>query len=269
MIQIVVQEWLARVTSFWVVFSYFLFLKLRGYRVRNLKLIRKRWRALLKEHPGPWLVCPNHLTMIDSFIVTYGLFSFFDHFRFYLQVPWNLPEKVNFYKNFFYSCALYLAKCIPIRRGGSREEVLGTLAKCHFLLKKGRALLIFPEGGRSRTGRVNRENCTYGVGRLLEEHPDCRVLCVYLRGDAQDNYSYFPADGDTFTMMIKPLVPVRKGLHGLRAQRDYARQVIETLARMEEVYFAVYRKRRRGFEHDGESGQERRSALHQSGIYVG
>lgn len=269
MIGVIIQEWMARLTSLAVVSGYFLFLKYKGYRVRNLKLVRKRWKALLKEHPGPWLICPNHLTMIDSFIVTYGLFSFFDHFRFYRWVPWNLPEKVNFYKNILYSCALYLAKCIPIRRGGSREEVLGTLSKCNFLLQKGRAILIFPEGGRSRTGRVNRENCTYGVGRFLEEHPDCRVLCVYLRGDSQKTYGYFPEDGDTFTMMIKPLVPVRKGLHGLRAQRDYARQVIDTLARMEEVYFAVYRKRHRRFAADGESGEEQRPRFHQTGIYVG
>ncbi|MCX7981761.1 MAG: 1-acyl-sn-glycerol-3-phosphate acyltransferase [Syntrophales bacterium] len=269
MTALIIQETLARVTSFFVVSAYFLFLKYKGYQVRNLRLIRKRWKALLREHPGPWLICPNHLTMIDSFLVTFGLFSFFDHFRYYRRIPWNLPEKVNFYKNVFYSCALYLAKCIPIRRGGSREEVLGTLAKCHCLLQKKRAILIFPEGGRSRTGRVNRENCTYGVGRFLEEHPDCRVLCVYLRGDHQISYSHLPKDGDTFTMMIKPLVPVRKGLHGLRAQRDYARQVIDTLAKMEEVYFAIYRKRHRGFDSPGESRQERRLEVHKAGIYLG
>jgi len=262
------QEWMARVTSFIVVSLYFLFLKSKGYRVRNVKVIRRKWRALLKEHPGPWLICPNHLTMIDSFIVTYGLFSFFGHFRDYLRVPWNLPEKVNFYKNIFYSCALYLAKCIPIRRGGSREEVLATLAKCHHLLQGGRSILIFPEGGRSRTGRINRENCTYGVGRFLEEHPDCRVLCVYLRGDAQETYSYFPKKGDTFTMMIKPFIPVRRGLHGLRAQRDYARQVIETLARMEEVYFAIHRKRPRRFDFSGEYRQEQGSQVYKASMHI-
>lgn len=268
MIALRLQEWVARVTSLIIVSLYFLFLKYRGYTMRDVTLLRKKWRQLMKEHPGPWIICPNHLTMIDSLIVTYGLFSFFDHFRYYMRVPWNLPEQVNFYKNFWLKCACYLAKCIPIRRGGSREEVLETLAKCHQLLREKKNLLIFPEGGRSRTGRINQENFTYGVGRFVDDHPDCRVLCVYLRGDDQVTYSYFPVRGERFTMLIEPFVPVRTGLQGLRAQRDYARQIIYVLARMEEKYFAMYRERYRRFDFRGEPREERESAVAESHMHV-
>ncbi len=41
--------------------------------------------------------------------------------------------------------------------------------------------MIFPEGGRTRTGRVDTEGFSYGVGRFVKEFPDLKVMCLYLR----------------------------------------------------------------------------------------
>ncbi len=100
------------------------------------------------------------------------------HILRFRRVPWNLPERDNFQRNIFLAVLCYLAKCLPVNRGGSREELQRLLEKCRRVLDWGQSLLIFPEGGRSRTGRVDRENFSYGVGRFLDENPE-------LPGDAR------------------------------------------------------------------------------------
>jgi 1-acyl-sn-glycerol-3-phosphate acyltransferase len=131
----------------------------------------------------------------------------------------------------------YLTKCIPVIRGGDREGVKQSLEKCVRILQKGQNLMIFPEGTRSRTGRVNTLDFTYNVGRWICQMDDVRVLCMYLRGDRQESYSDFPIHGETFTLMMEPCTPATS-LNGLRAHRDCARQIIEHLAEMEQRYFA-------------------------------
>ncbi len=112
----------------------------------------------------------------------------------------------------------YLLKCVPISRGGDRNAVKSTLEKIAYLLQRGETFLLFPEGTRSRGGRIDLENFQYGVGRLFSKAPDCRVMCVYLRGDGQDTYSNFPKYKETFTVKSEICHPVT-GLKGLRAQR--------------------------------------------------
>jgi 1-acyl-sn-glycerol-3-phosphate acyltransferase len=106
------------------------------------------------------------------------------------------------------------------------------MAKCEFLLAKNESLMIFPEGTRSRTGRIDPDSFSYGVGRLYLQIPDCRVMCIYLRGDRQSGFSRFPAPKQDFVMDVRSFSPRPSG-KGLRAQRDCARQIVETLVHME------------------------------------
>ncbi len=217
----------------------FLAVRLRKYRIRDLKRLRSEVARLQQEHEGPWLICPNHLTMIDSVLISYGLASLWGHILRFRRVPWNLPERRNFQSNIFLAVLCYLAKCLPVDRGGSREDLQRLLEKCRRVLKWRQSLLIFPEGGRSRTGRIYRENCSYSVGRFLDENRDCKVMLIYLRGDAQDVYGLMPRFGDQFTMNVEVFDPgSREGEGGRRVQRDYAERIIERLAGMEEEYFA-------------------------------
>lgn len=212
--------------------------RLRGYRIRDLKRIRAEVARLHREHEGPWLICPNHLTMIDSVLISYGLASLGSHILRFRRVPWNLPERDNFQRNIFLAVLCYLAKCLPVNRGGSREELQRLLDKCRRVLDWRQSLLIFPEGGRSRTGRVSRENFSYGVGRFVDENRDCRVMLVYLRGDGQETWGSLPRLGELFTMKVEVFDPGREEGGGLRLQREYARRITERLADMEEEYFA-------------------------------
>jgi 1-acyl-sn-glycerol-3-phosphate acyltransferase len=215
----------------------FLAIRMRGYRIRDLDRVRSEVARLHREHEGPWLICPNHLTMIDSVLISYGMASFFAHICRFKNVPWNLPERDNFQRNPFLAVLCYLAKCLPVNRGGSREELQRLFDKCRCVLGW-QSLLVFPEGGRSRTGRVDRENFSYGVGRFLDECPGCRVMLVYLRGDGQETFSTVPRMGECFTMKVEVFDPGSVDGAGLRLQREYARRIVERLAGMEEEYFA-------------------------------
>ena len=216
----------------------FVTIRLLGYRIRDLKRVRAEVARLQRVHEGPWLICPNHLTMIDSALISYGMFSLFGHFLHFNRVAWNLPERDNFQRNPVLATLCYLAKCLPVNRCGNRDELQKVLEKCLYLLSKRQSLMIFPEGGRSRTGRVDRENYSYGVGRFVEECPEARVLLVFLRGDGQKEYGNLPRIGDHFTMAVEAFDPGRAEGSGLRAQREYARRIVERLAGIEEAHFA-------------------------------
>ncbi len=217
---------------------YFLGIKAMGYRIRDLKALREACRDLFQKHRGPWLICANHLTMIDSLLLVYGMVSLPEHFSNYRRLPWNLPERNNFQSNIVLAALCYLAKCIPVNRGGDRRQMKSVLDKCSYLLDNGHSVMIFPEGGRSRFGRVDTENFSYGVGRFIESHPSCRVLCLYLRGERQTGHTVLPRFGETLYAKAEELTVKKAAAGGLRGQRELARQVIDKLASMEEGYFA-------------------------------
>jgi len=262
------QYFLGGVAIFLLAPLYFGFLRLRGYRIRDLRRLREECRIQMAGHEGPWLICANHLTMVDSAIIIYAMFSLGRHMTGYRFLPWNMPERDNFQKNIFLAILCYVAKCIPVHRGGNSQEMKELMERCHYLLEKKQNLLIFPEGGRSRTGRVDIDNYSYGVGRFLDTYRDCRVLCVYLRGDGQDTWGVLPRSGERFTMYIEAVDLQRSEHSGLRVQRQYAGQIIQQLAKMEEAYFASHRQRCCGFDRSSEQGKEPGSALHQPRLHT-
>ena len=219
----------------------FLAVRLRGYRIRDLERIRSEVARLQKEHEGPWIICPNHLTMIDSVLISIGMASLSAFILRFKRVPWNLPERDNFQRNLFLAVLCYLFKCLPVNRGGSREELQRLFDKCRHVLGWRQSLMIFPEGGRSRTGRVDKEGYSYGVGRFLDMCPGCKTLLVYLRGDGQEAFGTIPRFGERFTMTVEVFDPGKLDGGGLRLQREYARRIVERLAGMEEEYFASRR----------------------------
>lgn len=255
------QNFLGRLAIIIVAPFYFIIAHALHYRIRNLREIRRQCQAAFSAHKGPWLICANHLTMIDSFILSYAAFSFGSHFTRYKKLPWNLPERSNFQSNIFLAVLCYLSKCIPVDRGGSRDKMKRVLDTCVYLLRHGHTIMIFPEGGRSRTGRVDRENFSYGVGRFIQDVENCKVLCMYLRGDRQHKYGLIPAWGDKFDVLVDVLTPAPVEKEGLRAQREYAAQIIERLAQMEEKYFALHRERRSRFGQSGECAKKHGFAL--------
>lgn len=201
-----------------------------GYRFEGLEETRRRY-ARLRAEPGPLLICANHLTLVDSFLVAFALGHpawFVRHFR---SLPWNVPEATVFARTPWLRAATWSLKCVTIVRG-RRDAVAATLARVVHLLRRGETVLVFPEGGRSRIGRVDVDARTWAVGRMLRAVPDCRVLCVYLRGEGQAGFSDFPKRGERFRVALSCFEP-KTERQGLRACVDLSSQVLGELARLE------------------------------------
>lgn len=206
------------------------------WRIAGMQETRRLFARLRAESRAPLLVCANHLTMFDSFVIAWALGSpgwFVAH---YSSLPWNTPERDNFASNWWQRTLVYLMKCVPVQRGGDRRSVGRTLDRLAHLLERGDVVLVFPEGGRSRSGRVDTEAVTTGVGRLVKSLPGCRVLCVYLRGEGQHTWSTRPASGERFRVAAEVFEP-KTDRGGLRGSLDVTRQVLARLDRMERRHF--------------------------------
>jgi len=222
---------------FWIPATAFVMHVVMRYRIPNASKVRKRFRKIVEESDEPLLICANHLTMVDSAVLAWAVGGSWWYLFHYRWLPWNLPELANYGSTWFNRAGVWILKCIPIRRGGRREDVAATLKRVKYLLSRGETALIFAEGGRSRTGRVQLDSVAHGMGRIVNSVKNCRTLCVYLRGDRQLAFSTVPARGDSFYVDLELFRPESKH-SGMRRSRDLAHQIAQRLASMEEKYFA-------------------------------
>ncbi len=232
-----VQEWLSQALVPLTYYGFLGWLRYRRYRVPELSRLRAEFAELERGRRGPLLICANHITLVDSLIIQWALapgWRLFFRPRWFI---WNLPDRHNISATWFLRTVGYLGKCVPVLRDGPPEKARRTLDKVAFLLSRGQTVLVFPEGGRSRIGRVDPDRIMYGAGRMLQEAPGARVLCVYARGVGQRDYSNYPQPGETFFVKLSTLAPV-SAHQGLRADRDLTLQIVARLIEMEQEYFA-------------------------------
>lgn len=206
------------------------------YRIANVEEARAQYRQIRAHSDAPMVICGNHLTLVDSFLMAWALGSGTYWLTHPDELPWNIPESSNFGRTRLTRFLIFIAKCIPITRGGARESVGDVLQRVKYLLRRGETAMLFPEAGRSRSGRVEEGSGAWGVGRVVGSIPGCRVLCIYLRGRQQQTWGDFPARGDVMDVRIACIEP-KSDLRGARRSRDIAQQVVRQLVRMEEAYF--------------------------------
>ncbi len=224
------------VAPLWVVFAGGYLRFVRRYRIVGVRESRREFRRIRASSDVPLLICANHLTLIDSMIVAWALASTWRSCWNWSALPWNTPERKNFAITRFQRLLAYLTKCIPITRGGSREEIADVLKRITHLSSRGELALLFPEGGRSRSARMELDSAAWGVGRIVSSLPDCRVLCVYLRGEGQEAYSDLPAKRERFRVELRCIEP-KSDSRGIRRSRDLARQIVTQLVHMEKRFF--------------------------------
>ena len=102
---------------------------------------------------GPVILAPNHFSFMDHFLV--GC---------YLRRKIRFMAKSQLFKRpmqFVYTHG----GVFPVRRGVRDEE---TFITARILLDRGAAVLMYPEGGRSRTGNLAAQ-AKRGIGRLALE----------------------------------------------------------------------------------------------------
>ena len=238
--QLTVQKLLGYINFSWFIPLVVLILKrVQCYRIANVYEFRQRVRQLTQEaheQSRPIVIAANHLTALDSVIINWALYPWTSYLKSFRLFPWNVPEYENFGKRPLLRLGCYLGKCVYIRRQGSREQKKLALDKLKYLCSHGEAICIFPEGGRSRTGKVDRSQAAYGVGQILNELEDPIVWCIYLRGYGQDTYTWFPAKKEHFHIDIRTIEP-QSERSGMRAARDKTQQIFQTLEDMEADYF--------------------------------
>jgi 1-acyl-sn-glycerol-3-phosphate acyltransferase len=222
---------------FWVLPATFIMRVLMGYRIKNVAQVRARYRALVKSSDRAVLICPNHLTMMDSAVIAWALGGSWWYLFNYSRIPWNVPEYHNYASQWPTRIGAWLTKCIPVIRGGRREDVSRVIKRVQHLLSRGETAMIFPEAGRSRSGRVQADTVAHAVGRILTSVPGCLPLCVYLRGDRQTTWSTIPPRGDSFYIDFE-LVEPKSDYSGMRRSRDISQQIVDRLIGMEAEYFA-------------------------------
>jgi 1-acyl-sn-glycerol-3-phosphate acyltransferase len=206
-----------------------------GWRIEGMREARAEFRRVRRESRAGLLICANHLTMVDSFAIAWALAPAWWYVTHFGSLAWNTPEVTHFAATWYTRAATWLVKCVPVLRGGDRGEIGTVLAKVGWLLTRGETALVFPEGGRSRLGRVDVGASTYGVGRLIKQS-GCRVLCVYLRGDHQEGFSTAPVRGERFRVQAQAFEP-KSDKGGLRGSLELSQQILRKLAEMEQRHF--------------------------------
>lgn len=111
------------------------------------------------------LLLANHQSLIDSFFIGFTAFFGPSLVKPYL-IPWNPAGEEFFYQNAWQSFWSDQWKCIPVRRG--RKDI-GALNRMRAALKSG-TMILFPEGTRTRTGKIGRGRPGAGVV-ILQDNP--------------------------------------------------------------------------------------------------
>ncbi len=206
----------------------------KKYTIKDLKAVRQQFKQIKQSTTNGLLICPNHLTFIDSLILIWAFASPWSYISSFRTLCWNLPKASHVKASKLYRSICYLGKCILIETDSKVSKQ--AMDQASYLLNQGQFVMVFPEGTRSNTGRINTENFIYGVGKLHLDSNLKQLLCVYLRGDSQQTASKMPKSGEQFTVSMQ-LTAVETEQTGRRAMRDVATQMIDSLVMMESRYF--------------------------------
>ena len=120
-------------------------------------LLLYRVRAIgVKNVPmdGPLVLAPNHFSQMDHFFV--GL---------YLRRKVRFMAKSQIFGPPVLTYVFKHGGVFPVRRGHHDEEAFETVRR---LLEQGEMLLVYAEGGRSRSGQLGEPKS--GVGRIALEY---------------------------------------------------------------------------------------------------
>ena len=133
-------------------------------------LLLWRVRAIGVENvpkAGPLMLAPNHFSQMDHFFI--GL---------YLRRKVRFMAKSQIFGPPVLTYVFTHGGVFPVRRGHRDEEAFKT---AFALLDQGEMLLIYAEGGRSRSGELGRPKA--GIGRLALES-GAPVVPVAIHGSA-------------------------------------------------------------------------------------
>ncbi len=132
------------------------------WRCRMIGREKLPWR-------GPAVIVANHASLVDI-LVLYGLYR-----------PFKWVSKESNFKVPFVGWNMRLNDYVSLTRG-ERDSIRRMMVRCQELLHQGSPVLIFPEGTRSQTGRL--QPFKDGAFRLAWD-AGCPIVPVAVRGTSQ------------------------------------------------------------------------------------
>jgi 1-acyl-sn-glycerol-3-phosphate acyltransferase len=160
---------------------------------------------------GPAVIVANHMSMLDILVV-YGLFR-----------PFKWVSKAEMFRVPIVGWNMIINDHVKIARG-DRDSIRNMMAHCRAHLARGMPIVIFPEGTRSRDGRL--QAFKDGAFRLAYD-AGCPVVPIAVSGTADA----LPKHGlllrrrmDALVRVLDPLDPA--AFESVDALRDAARSAI-------------------------------------------
>jgi 1-acyl-sn-glycerol-3-phosphate acyltransferase len=95
------------------------------------------------DRDAAYVMVANHQSLLDIFI----LFRLFNHYK------W--VSKIENFRVPFIGWNMWLNQYIPLKRG-DKASIIRMLRQCRDALAAGNSIMMFPEGTRSRDGRIRR-----------------------------------------------------------------------------------------------------------------
>jgi len=168
---------------------------------------------------GGVLVASNHVSYADPVVVGAGISRELHFFA-----------KRELFRNRWFGGLIRSYNAVPVRRGAVERE---TIARVTSVLRGGGALLYFPEGTRSKDGRV--KDALPGVG-MIAVAAAVPILPVYARGTRAMGRSLLRR-GRLALFYGEPIDPER--VEGESRKEKYIRigeRVTAELRRLESIY---------------------------------
>jgi 1-acyl-sn-glycerol-3-phosphate acyltransferase len=192
-------------------------------------LLLYRARAIGAEHvprSGPVILAPNHFSQWDHFFA--GV---------YLRRKVRFMAKSQLFSNPVIEFIFWHGGAFPIRRGFHDDEAFETV---YTILARGGCMLMYPEGGRSRSGGLGEPRP--GIGRIALES-GAPVVPVAIHGSLgvrRWRRLRFPK------VTVQYGEPIRFDVVEAPSREQQLEVATEVFGRVREMYKALDEKGRRG-----------------------
>lgn len=156
---------------------------------------------------GPLIIAPNHASFLDPLIAGFSV-----------PRPLNFMARSSLFRNRIFGNIIKSVNAFPLKREGAD---VGAMRLAIDKLCHGKAVLIFPEGTRSKDGNLGVPRA--GIG-LLAASSGANILPCYIKGsrEALPKGAIFPRFKKITVYVGKPL-KIDKN----KSEREYYMQIAE------------------------------------------
>ncbi|MDP2921247.1 MAG: lysophospholipid acyltransferase family protein [Candidatus Omnitrophota bacterium] len=165
---------------------------------------------------GPLILAPNHASFLDPIIAGLAV-----------KRELNFMARDTLFKNRIFGWILRSVNAFPLRREGAD---LGAMKAAVDKLRQGKAVLIFPEGTRTRDGSLGEPRT--GIG-FLAAASGAQVLPCYIKGsmEALPRGAVLPRFKGISVYVGRPL-KFEKNISGKDAYSNIASETMKSIAEL-------------------------------------